>query len=117
MSNSSQSQPCGEASADAEVFAGLDVERAAASIAALVDEYTQRGWNDEGRAKFAATIARRLRRFVGPPPEVQLALNECWRAVDALGGQNVSGSDYDDGFIDALVCATKEIENLGGKWS
>ncbi len=45
----------------------FDVERAAASVAHLVDEYTQRGWNDQGRAKFAAMIARRLRRFSGVP--------------------------------------------------
>ncbi len=36
---SSQSQPCGEASADAEVFAGLDAERAA--IAAEARRYAE----------------------------------------------------------------------------
>ena len=37
-----------------------NIEKAAASIAALVDEFTQRGWNDEGRADFAKVIKRRL---------------------------------------------------------
>ena len=40
------------------------VEEAAMSIAHMVDEWTQRGWNNEGRAQFARLVARRLRRFV-----------------------------------------------------
>jgi len=39
------------------------IAKAAASIATLVDEYTQRGWNAEGRADFARVIKRRLSRF------------------------------------------------------
>lgn len=39
------------------------LDKAAASIAAMVDEFTQRGWNDEGRADFAKLIKRRLSRF------------------------------------------------------
>lgn len=39
------------------------IDKAAASIAAMVDEYTQRGWNDEGRAQFAKAVKRRLSRF------------------------------------------------------
>jgi hypothetical protein len=39
------------------------IEDAAASIALLVDEYTQRGWNDLGRAQFASLVKHRLSRF------------------------------------------------------
>ena len=39
------------------------MDKAAASIAVMVDEYTQRGWNDEGRADFAKMVKRRLSRF------------------------------------------------------
>lgn len=41
----------------------IDIKRAAASIAKMVDEFTARGWNDEGRANFATIVERRLRRF------------------------------------------------------
>lgn len=41
----------------------IDVKRAAASIAKMVDEFTERGWNDEGRANFATIVEHRLRRF------------------------------------------------------
>jgi len=39
------------------------VKRAALSIAKMVDEYTQRGWNEEGLANFALIVECRLRRF------------------------------------------------------
>lgn len=39
------------------------IDKAAASVADLVDEFTQRGWNDAGRASFAKIIKRRLSRF------------------------------------------------------
>jgi hypothetical protein len=39
------------------------IDKAAASIAAMVDEYAQRGWNDQGRADFAKVVKRRLSRF------------------------------------------------------
>lgn len=39
------------------------IEKAAESIAKMVDEYTDRGWNDEGRAQFAKLVKRRLSRF------------------------------------------------------
>lgn len=39
------------------------IDKAAASIAAMVDEYTQRGWSDEGKADFAKVVKRRLSRF------------------------------------------------------
>lgn len=40
-----------------------NIDKAAASIAKLVDEFTGRCWNDEGRADFARIIKRRLSRF------------------------------------------------------
>lgn len=40
-----------------------DIDDACLSIAHLVDEYTQRGWNVEGRADFAKLVKRRLSRF------------------------------------------------------
>lgn len=39
------------------------IDKAAASIAAMVDEYTQRGWNEQGKADFAKLVKRRLSRF------------------------------------------------------
>lgn len=39
------------------------LDKAAASIARMVDEYTKRGWSDEGRADFAKVVKRRLSRF------------------------------------------------------
>jgi hypothetical protein len=47
----------------------IDIKRAAASIAKMVDEFTERGWNNEGLANFATIVERRLRRFrVAPTP-------------------------------------------------
>lgn len=50
-------------------------------------------------------------------PEVQRALDQCWRAIDALGGtfnpNDPEAQAYDDGLRDALA----EIEKLGGRWS
>lgn len=45
------------------------ISKAAHSIAALVDEYTNRGWNAAGRANFAAIIKHRLKRFA---PKVEV---------------------------------------------
>jgi hypothetical protein len=39
------------------------IDKAAESIAKMVDEYTDRGWNDAGRARFARVVKRRLSRF------------------------------------------------------
>lgn len=39
------------------------IDKAAESIAKMVDEYTQRGWNEEGLASFAKLVKRRLSRF------------------------------------------------------
>lgn len=52
--SSSQSQPCGEASADAEVFAGLDAERAAALGRAC--EANGLGWYEDGEMRFQPPI-------------------------------------------------------------
>lgn len=39
------------------------IDKAAESIAKMVDEWTQRGWNEEGRMAFAKAVKRRLSRF------------------------------------------------------
>lgn len=44
-----------------------EIKRAAASVARMVDEYTDRGWNDEGRDNFALIVEKRLRRFIKNP--------------------------------------------------
>lgn len=44
------------------------MDRAAASIAFMVDEWIGRGWNEDSRARFAKLVKRRLRRFF-PAPE------------------------------------------------
>lgn len=41
----------------------IDLRRAALSIAKMVDEYTQRGWNEEGLTNFALIVEKRLKRF------------------------------------------------------
>lgn len=43
------------------------LKMAAMSIAHMVDEWTDRGWNDEGRAQFAGLVERRLKRFWPKP--------------------------------------------------
>lgn len=50
-------------------------------------------------------------------PEVQRTLNECWRAVDALGGSYDPTDDRASGYDHALHEAVREIEKLGGMWS
>lgn len=40
-----------------------DICAAAMSVARLVDEWCERGWNGEGRAHFAKLVERRLRRY------------------------------------------------------
>lgn len=58
------------ASAPEETYPdSASISKAAHSIATLVDEYTNRGWNTAGRANFAAIIKRRLKRFA-PKAEV-----------------------------------------------
>jgi hypothetical protein len=46
------------------------VSRASASIAEMVDEYTGRCWNDEGRANFALIVEQRLKRFLSARPSL-----------------------------------------------
>ena len=57
MTNPTEPKPTGPAMTEGEIDA------CAMSIARLVDEWTDRGWNDIGRAKFARLVVRRLKRF------------------------------------------------------
>lgn len=51
-------------------------------------------------------------------PEVQRALDQCWRAVDALGAPETARvTDDDRAYCRAVGDAIIEIEKLGGKWS
>jgi hypothetical protein len=40
-----------------------NIDKCALSVASMVDEWTQRGWNEQGLAEFAGLVKRRLRRF------------------------------------------------------
>lgn len=42
------------------------LDKASASIAHMVDEWTERGWNKDGRDNFASLVRRRLARFITP---------------------------------------------------
>jgi hypothetical protein len=47
----------------------IDIKRAAASIAKMVDEFTERGWNNEGLANFAEIVSAACVGFcVAPTP-------------------------------------------------
>lgn len=97
----SQSQPCGEASADTEVFAGLDEVRAAALGRACHENGL--GWFEEdGEMRFQ------------PPREAirEDALSKCWEAVNALGGVPEPGNERDAGYAEAITAALHEIEKL-----
>jgi len=112
-------------------------EPSQSSTEGLVERLVAQVVADEGRYAFAYTeagataVVRRVLRSPAVAAELatiealtaerdearQLALNQCWRAVDALGGSYDPADPRACGYDDALRQATAEIEKLGGKWS